>query len=79
MGPRVRGDEAAHREPTAVGLAKVHPNVREAGRRARSNELKLRVRTPLAPCASAPGDLVGPIGRAWPTCRARRAGGLYGR
>ena len=83
MGPRGRGDEVAHRAPTAGDLATVHAHVRAAEHGARDDELKLFVRTPLAPRATAAADFrvlgTGALSLAWPTCRAGDEGGRYGR
>jgi pyruvate formate lyase activating enzyme len=55
-------DEAAHRELTGAGLATIHANLREAARRARGGDLKLWVRTPLVPGASAEPAVLNAIG-----------------
>jgi pyruvate formate lyase activating enzyme len=57
------GDEGAHRELTGAGLATIHRNLREAARRARDGQLRLWVRTPLVPCATAEPQVLGSIGR----------------
>lgn len=56
-------DNARHRELTGAGLATIHTNLREAARRARSGSLKLWIRTPLVPGASADAQVLHDIGR----------------
>jgi pyruvate formate lyase activating enzyme len=56
-------DDARHRELTGAGLATIHTNLREAARRARSGSLKLWIRTPLVPGASADARIIENIGR----------------
>lgn len=56
-------DEAIHRELTGAGLATIHANLREAARRARKGDLKLWVRTPLVPGATAEPAVLNSIGR----------------
>jgi pyruvate formate lyase activating enzyme len=56
-------NDAVHRELTGVGLATIHTNLREAGRRALTGELKLWVRTPLIPGASAEAPVLHGIGK----------------
>jgi pyruvate formate lyase activating enzyme len=56
-------DESAHRELTGAGLATIHANLREAARRAVRGDLKLWVRTPLAPGATAEPSVLDAIGR----------------
>jgi pyruvate formate lyase activating enzyme len=55
-------DEAIHRELTGVGLATIHANLREAARRARRGDIKLWVRTPLVPGATAEPAVLNSIG-----------------
>jgi len=56
-------DESIHRELTGAGLATIHDNLRESARRARRGELKLWVRTPLIPRATAEPAVLDAIGR----------------
>jgi pyruvate formate lyase activating enzyme len=56
-------DEAAHRQLTGAGLATIHANLREAGRRALRGELKLWVRTPLIPGATADAEVLRAMGQ----------------
>ena len=56
-------DEAIHRELTGAGLATIHANLREAARRARRGDIKLWVRTPLVPGATADPAVLDSIGR----------------
>jgi pyruvate formate lyase activating enzyme len=55
-------DESAHRELTGAGLATVHSNLLEAARRARIGMLRLWVRTPLVPGATAQPAVLRAIG-----------------
>ena len=55
-------DDARHRELTGAGLATIHTNLRETARRARSGSLKLWIRTPLVPGASADAQVLNVIG-----------------
>ena len=55
-------DDAAHRELTSAGLATIHANLRQAARRARQGEMKLWIRTPLIPGASADPQVLAAIG-----------------
>jgi pyruvate formate lyase activating enzyme len=55
-------DEAMHRELTGAGLGTIHTNLREVARRARAGELKLWIRTPLVPGASAEAPVLNGIG-----------------
>ena len=55
-------DDAAHRELTGAGLATIHANLRQAARRARQGEMKLWIRTPLIPGASADPQVLAAIG-----------------
>jgi pyruvate formate lyase activating enzyme len=57
------GHEATHRELTGTGLGTIRANLREAARRARGKELKLWVRTPLVPHATAEPEAIESIGR----------------
>jgi pyruvate formate lyase activating enzyme len=56
-------DEAIHRELTGAGLATIHANLQEAARRAVQGNLKLWVRTPLVPGATADPSVLDAIGR----------------
>jgi pyruvate formate lyase activating enzyme len=56
-------DEAVHQELTGVGLATIHANLREAAARARRGDLKLWVRTPLIPSATAEPAVINAIGK----------------
>ena len=56
-------DEKIHRELTGVGLTTIHVNLREAARRAARGDLRLWVRTPLVPGASAEPSVLDAIGR----------------
>ncbi len=56
-------DEAIHRELTGAGLTTIHANLREAARRAVSGNLRLWVRTPLVPGATAKPSVLDAIGR----------------
>ena len=55
-------DDAAHRELTGAGLAAIHNSLREAARRARAEQLKLWIRTPLIPGAAATAAVLHAIG-----------------
>jgi pyruvate formate lyase activating enzyme len=55
-------DDAAHRELTGAGLATIHANLRHAALRARQREMKLWIRTPLIPGASADAQVLAAIG-----------------
>lgn len=56
-------DEEKHRALTGAGLTTIHENLREAARRSRNRSLKLWIRTPLVPGASADAKVLGDIGR----------------
>ena len=56
-------DEKIHRELTGVGLTTIHVNLREAARRAARGDLRLWIRTPLVPGASAEPSVLDAIGR----------------
>ena len=56
-------DESTHRELTGAGLATIHANLQEAARRAVRGDLKLWVRTPLVPGATADPSVLDAIGR----------------
>jgi len=56
-------DESTHRELTGTGLATIHVNLREAARQAVRGALKLWVRTPLVPGATAEPSVLDAIGR----------------
>jgi pyruvate formate lyase activating enzyme len=56
-------DDATHRELTGAGLATIHGNLCEVGRRALKGDLKLWVRTPLVPGSSAKPEVLNAIGQ----------------
>ncbi|MEI6351904.1 MAG: glycyl-radical enzyme activating protein [Verrucomicrobiota bacterium] len=56
-------DPTVHRELTGADLSTIHANLREAARRVRSGNLKLWVRTPLVPGATAQPTALSAIGR----------------
>jgi pyruvate formate lyase activating enzyme len=55
-------ESARHRELTGAGLETIHENLREAARRARAGQLKLWIRTPLVPGATAEAAVLNGIG-----------------